>query len=355
MATSKSLVFLYLLFMLLLCCCRGTKSIETPTPVAIDTISVPVILPVIVPVYDSDKDGITDDKDKCPNQPGPAKYMGCPVPDTDMDGVNDEEDKCPTIAGDSKYRGCPPPAGDTDGNGVVDNSNHEPTNVRPDLRPENLPQENLPPLITPSEQDPFRNIAVRNASIAYSYFKRIRYKETKDIRVLLKLNTSRPMVEAALNTMETEQQAEIVKESDTNVVKSLTIRGYDSIYISLEYDTADFVVTPVLTEEAQLLDSVNGNSWHWQVKAITEKPTSKIIIKVIAKDTAKGSTQKDERQIAVTILIDNLSGLRKAWIWIIENPQYSIPSIIVPLIAFLFSRRKKKEEKEEEKEKPPGK
>jgi outer membrane protein OmpA-like peptidoglycan-associated protein len=70
------------------------------------------------PPKDSDNDGITDDKDKCPTTPGVAKYEGCPVPDTDKDGINDDNDKCPTVAGLAKYEGCPIP--DTDKDGIND-------------------------------------------------------------------------------------------------------------------------------------------------------------------------------------------------------------------------------------------
>jgi outer membrane protein OmpA-like peptidoglycan-associated protein len=67
---------------------------------------------------DSDKDGVYDDKDKCPTVSGFARYDGCPIPDTDMDGINDEEDSCKTVAGVVRYHGCPIP--DTDGDGVND-------------------------------------------------------------------------------------------------------------------------------------------------------------------------------------------------------------------------------------------
>jgi len=70
------------------------------------------------PVPDSDNDGINDEEDKCPTVPGLAKYNGCPVPDTDGDGINDEEDECPAVPGLAKYKGCPIP--DTDGDGVND-------------------------------------------------------------------------------------------------------------------------------------------------------------------------------------------------------------------------------------------
>lgn len=81
------------------------------------------------PVPDTDKDGINDDDDKCPTVAGFARYQGCPVPDTDKDGINDEEDKCPTVAGVARYQGCPVP--DTDGDGVNDEEDKCPTVAGP--------------------------------------------------------------------------------------------------------------------------------------------------------------------------------------------------------------------------------
>ncbi len=77
------------------------------------------------PVPDSDGDGINDEGDVCPNQPGVAKYYGCPIPDSDGDGVNDEEDKCPNQVGVDRYGGCPVP--DSDGDGVNDEEDNCPT------------------------------------------------------------------------------------------------------------------------------------------------------------------------------------------------------------------------------------
>jgi outer membrane protein OmpA-like peptidoglycan-associated protein len=56
---------------------------------------------------DKDGDGIPDKNDKCPDVSGSAKYGGCPVPDSDSDGVNDDEDKCPNARGSAKNHGCP--------------------------------------------------------------------------------------------------------------------------------------------------------------------------------------------------------------------------------------------------------
>jgi len=65
---------------------------------------------------DRDGDGITDKDDKCPGDKGPASTMGCP--DRDGDGVADKDDACPDKRGDSAHKGCP----DTDGDGIYDDS-----------------------------------------------------------------------------------------------------------------------------------------------------------------------------------------------------------------------------------------
>ena len=69
---------------------------------------------------DTDKDGVADKYDKCPNTPLNVKVDkdGCPI-DTDGDGVADYLDKCPDTPAGVKVdaKGCPL---DTDGDGIAD-------------------------------------------------------------------------------------------------------------------------------------------------------------------------------------------------------------------------------------------
>jgi OmpA-OmpF porin, OOP family len=74
---------------------------------------------------DTDHDGIDDEEDDCPLQPGTAAWHGCPPPDTDHDGVDDAHDSCPTVAGLARYHGCPIP--DTDHDGIDDEHDSCPT------------------------------------------------------------------------------------------------------------------------------------------------------------------------------------------------------------------------------------
>jgi OOP family OmpA-OmpF porin len=74
---------------------------------------------------DSDGDGITDDKDKCPGEPedpdGFEDEDGCPDTDNDNDGFPDTSDACPNEAetqnGIDDTDGCPEE--DADGDGIV--------------------------------------------------------------------------------------------------------------------------------------------------------------------------------------------------------------------------------------------
>lgn len=60
---------------------------------------------------DTDGDGVPDNKDKCPNEGGNVDETGCPVEeevlDSDGDGVPDTEDDCPDVAGPASNNGCP--------------------------------------------------------------------------------------------------------------------------------------------------------------------------------------------------------------------------------------------------------
>ena len=75
------------------------------------------------PMTDSDKDGLIDVLDRCPNKPedldGQEDQDGCPEEDADRDGVLDEQDRCPNQREDidqfEDQDGCPDPDNDRDG------------------------------------------------------------------------------------------------------------------------------------------------------------------------------------------------------------------------------------------------
>lgn len=58
---------------------------------------------------DTDKDGIIDSEDACKDVFGPKANNGCPYKDTDQDGLLDKDDACPEVKGDLSHKGCPKP------------------------------------------------------------------------------------------------------------------------------------------------------------------------------------------------------------------------------------------------------
>ena len=63
---------------------------------------------------DTDRDGVKDSVDECPEVPGLESLNGCP--DDDGDGIKNSDDDCPTTAGLAALNGCP----DADGDGIKD-------------------------------------------------------------------------------------------------------------------------------------------------------------------------------------------------------------------------------------------
>ncbi|MCC6725171.1 MAG: OmpA family protein [Saprospiraceae bacterium] len=72
---------------------------------------------------DRDNDGVADHQDRCPDEPGKIELLGCPVTDRDGDGIADKDDKCPDAAGSKYTGGCP----DQDGDGLADSDDKCPT------------------------------------------------------------------------------------------------------------------------------------------------------------------------------------------------------------------------------------
>lgn len=86
---------------------KKDKCPNTPSGVAVDVNGCPV---------DTDGDGVADYIDNCPTVAGLTSLKGCP--DMDRDGVADKDDACPEVAGIAALKGCP----DTDGDGVTDSN-----------------------------------------------------------------------------------------------------------------------------------------------------------------------------------------------------------------------------------------
>jgi outer membrane protein OmpA-like peptidoglycan-associated protein len=109
---------------------KKDKCPNTPAGVAVDVNGCPI---------DTDGDGVADYIDDCPTVAGLTSLKGCP--DKDKDGIADKDDACPDVAGITSLKGCP----DTDGDGVADNDDkcpNTPKGVKVDAKGCPLDQDN---------------------------------------------------------------------------------------------------------------------------------------------------------------------------------------------------------------------
>ena len=101
---------------------------------------------------DRDGDRIVDFLDNCPDEPGTVERQGCPEVvriDTDGDGLVDEEDQCPQEAGPISRSGCP--VKDRDGDGVEDDQDDCPDEAGL-VRNNGCPIKEEPPVVVQKEE-----------------------------------------------------------------------------------------------------------------------------------------------------------------------------------------------------------
>jgi len=109
---------------------KKDKCPNTPDGVTVDVNGCPI---------DTDGDGVADYIDDCPTVAGLTSLKGCP--DKDKDGIADKDDTCPDVAGITSLKGCP----DTDGDGVADNDDkcpNTPKGIKVDAKGCPLDQDN---------------------------------------------------------------------------------------------------------------------------------------------------------------------------------------------------------------------
>ena len=188
---------------------------------------------------DTDKDGVVDKYDKCPNVYGFPEFDGCKAPDTDVDGIIDSKDQCPDIAGPKANNGCP--WKDTDGDGVLDKDDDCPnkygeTNNKGCPKKVNIIQKpkNITEIKTPiKEEIAFPEIAVYFDVDSYKIINKDPTKLNNSIAAMKKSGKN-IVIRAHTDSGGSNAYNLILSEKRANAVKYFLIRrGIDSKRISL--------------------------------------------------------------------------------------------------------------------------
>ena len=194
----------------------------------------------------------------------------------------------------------------------------------------------------PSSEPESEALVLKKASLGISYHPIMKEGDTKDFTVHVDIAHAEGVLRSLIRQEEKEQN-QWSDQGDSSLILTSQVDVYKKLTVKLQYDTADFVITPIDVKDAQDIDFTNGNQWHWTIKAIAHKPLSSIRV-VIDAETPDGKLEKiSPRKIDIKIQIDARSVLRKALDFLLNKPEYTIPVILVPLIIYIFKRKKKGE------------
>jgi hypothetical protein len=194
---------------------------------------------------------------------------------------------------------------------------------------------------------PSVNKELRKALLGFSYYKTMLQGETRDLRVNVQINGTKPQVRQTIRNIEKEElkYSGIKDTSDICFVEN--IDAYNKLKITPVYDSADFTIVPFDTDEEQEIDFVKGNNWQWKVRAVAGTPHMAGITLRIHAETPEGQKVKlPPKQINIRIEIEeaapSLSFWQKFVGWIDRQLGWLAPAVFIPGILIVYNRLKKK-------------
>jgi len=196
-----------------------------------------------------------------------------------------------------------------------------------------------------------------SAILGYSYPRRIKRKEIGHINVYVEIESSPQEVRQKIK-MTIERQTADSAEREVYETFTENVIVYDSLDIELIDPQNLFSPGKVHTYNKQKINKTSGNKWEWTISTSTDKNEGQLILKVEARTPTHDLVPFDAKYINIKILIDNDSFLRRAWIYIIDNPGVilgALGTILVTILGYFWKRRfdSKKEEKEKVSETAP--
>lgn len=182
--------------------------------------------------------------------------------------------------------------------------------------------------------------AKKSATLGLSFYDQMRLHEIKPLTVYVSVKNGHARLRQEIRTKERQQNINR-QPDDTSVVYTFDINIYERLTVTLHYDSSDFEITP-LSKSSQPIDSTGTTRWTWNVKAISTKERSSTITVVLDPEPPlAGMDDLGPVNFEVKIRFSFWDMVRSWVVWLGENPQVTIPTILVPSVAWLFNRRRK--------------
>jgi hypothetical protein len=199
-------------------------------------------------------------------------------------------------------------------------------------------------------ESPVFDTKKRQAVFGYSFFKKIQQNETRPVYAYVSIINA---VSEVIDTLRQINASEIPeRKSDTAVIFTKNMFVFKALTVNLlNAGDSDFIIKP-FTEAHQIIDSLDGNSWSWEVTPLTHKKYSKLIMNVVVEKPDGSREPFSTINIPIIIQLDkHLS--RTIWDWMMRNPEKVITIILIPFIIFFWKqitglfKKKKDNEKDQ--------
>lgn len=171
----------------------------------------------------------------------------------------------------------------------------------------------------------------REAVFGYSFFKKIQQNESRPVYAYVSIINA---ISKVIDTLKQINATEIPeRKSDTAVIFARNMFVFKAISVHLiNAGDSDFIIKS-FSEPRQIIDSLDGNSWSWEVTLLTHKKNSKLIMNVVVEKPDGSREPFSIINIPIVIQLDKQIG-RIIWDWIMRNPEKAITIIIIPFIIF---------------------
>jgi len=184
-------------------------------------------------------------------------------------------------------------------------------------------------------ESPVFDTKKRQAVFGYSFFKKIQQNETRPVYAYVSIINA---VSEVIDTLRQINASEIPeRKSDTAVIFTKNMFVFKALTVNLlNAGDSDFIIKP-FTEAHQIIDSLDGNSWSWEVTPLTHKKYSKLIMNVVVEKPDGSREPFSTINIPIIIQLDkHLS--RTIWDWMMRNPEKVITIILIPFIIFFWKQ-----------------
>ncbi len=187
-------------------------------------------------------------------------------------------------------------------------------------------------------------------TLAYKYPKTLKQKESGKY---IYVNVNVKDVQSVIRDLKAdivEFKQDDLKKEDTEVIKTVTIKPYRYITVTLQsYSPALKIDSTDGQSATQLIDTVNGNKWKWHVSTDTGTGKVNVVLHVTGYNVeGEAKTVITERNIPMQIKLE-MNPMPKMWTWLVDHPQSFLTLLIIPFFKWLGGFIKKKKEGDKEK------